>query len=94
MAFSLPLPRKLASQWKVKIRDRERLEPPHVTIIRAERSWRLNLRTGEFMDVWPEPGEVPEALQKWIFLNWQLLQRAWDAAYPENKVRCSEDPDE
>jgi len=94
MSFSLRLPQEFASQWKVKIRDRERLEPPHVTLIRAERSWRLNLRTGEFMDAFPGPQDVPEPLKRWVFMNWQVLCRAWDGAYPENKVFPTEEPHE
>ncbi len=36
--------------WKVKIHDFERLEPPHVTIYRKRRKWRLSLRDGTFLD--------------------------------------------
>ena len=53
MAFSLELPVDLRKAgWKVKIRDRERLEPPHVTIPLKASAWRLDLRTGQFL----EPG--------------------------------------
>jgi hypothetical protein len=39
MAFSLPLSPPLRAQgWKVKIRDRERSEPPHVTILHRTRA--------------------------------------------------------
>src|SRR3954447_14063766 len=34
MPFDLPLTRKLRVQgWKVKIREKERVEPPHVTVM-------------------------------------------------------------
>jgi hypothetical protein len=34
MAFDVPLSKKLkAKGWKVKIREKERVEPPHVTIM-------------------------------------------------------------
>jgi len=34
-------------------------EPPHVTVIRGTDAWRINLRTGEFMDAKPDPSDVP-----------------------------------
>ena len=46
MTYSLRLPRKF-KQWKVKIRDRETVEPPHVTLLRKTQAWRIDLRTGE-----------------------------------------------
>lgn len=53
MAFDLPLPVPLRKQgWRVKIRDKERLEPPHATILRRTTAWRLSLRTAEF---WTRP---------------------------------------
>ena len=51
MAFSLPLsPQLTQARWKVKIFDKENREPPHVTIVRGLQKWRVNLRTGAFMD--------------------------------------------
>ena len=51
MAFSLKLPPPLAKEgWKIKIRDRERLEPPHVTIFHKRRVWRLGLRDRQVLD--------------------------------------------
>ena len=90
MAFSLPLPKKLANQWSVKIRDKERLEPPHVTIMRGTRAWRLDLRTGELMDKKPDPSDVPPEVTKAIESHWAQLQREWDEMYPENKVQSEE----
>ena len=58
MPYDLPLPRKLASSWRVKIYDNERLEPPHVTVVKGYDSWRINLRTKEFMDDEPPPHEI------------------------------------
>lgn len=51
MAYGLDLPKKLKARgWKVKIRDRERLEPPHVTVFhRNEDPWRIDLRSGGFL---------------------------------------------
>jgi hypothetical protein len=86
MAFSLKLPKKLARQWAMKIRDRERVEPPHVTVLRKTQAWRLDLRTGEYMDREPEPDDVPSAVRKFIDANWEALCEKWDEMYPENPV--------
>jgi hypothetical protein len=94
MAFSLGLPPRLAKQWAVKIRDRERVEPPHVTILRGRRAWRWDLRTGEFMDAEPDPDDVPEELLKEVRGKWELLRARWDEMYPENPVHSEEDDDE
>src|SRR2546425_12809991 len=52
--FTLNLPEPWASRgWKVKIRDRERLEPPHGTILQKTRAWRFDLRSDEFLDKKP-----------------------------------------
>lgn len=51
MPYDLELPRPLKKRgWKAKIHDLERLEPPHVTIYRKLRKWRLSLRDGHFLD--------------------------------------------
>ncbi len=95
MAYSLRLPRRF-KQWKVKIRDRETVEPPHVTVLRKTRAWRVDLRTGEFMDAEPEPDDVPEALVKVIKgeANWQTLREQWDAMYPHNLIESEEESEE
>lgn len=89
MPFDLLLPvvfRK--ARWKVKIREKETREPPHVTILRDARAWRINLRTGEFMDDEPKPSDVPAALLEHIrqATNWSLLRDEWDRKYPANPV--------
>jgi hypothetical protein len=94
MAFQLPLPKRFRRQWTVKIRDRERVEPPHVTILRRTQAWRLDLRTGEFLDREPDPDEVPEALLATIRRQWTLLCETWDEMYPENPVASEENDDE
>jgi hypothetical protein len=94
MAFQLPLPKRLQRQWTVKIRDRERVEPPHVTILRRTQAWRLDLRTGDFLDREPDPDEVPEALLAAILRHWALLCDRWDEMYPENPVTSEENDDE
>ncbi len=91
MAFRLRLSRRLARQWQVKIRDREREEPPHVTILRRTQAWRVDLRTGKFLDRVPHPSEVPRTLMEEIQRRWSELQQRWDELYPENPVGSSED---
>lgn len=89
MAFSLPLTAALKkARWKVKIRDKETREPPHVTILRGTRAWRIDLRTGEFMDDDPDPSDVPPELIEHIKVEstWQRLCDEWDRMYPDNPV--------
>ena len=87
MAFSLSLPPAWAVQgWKVKIRDRERLEPPHVSILHGVKVWRLCLRTGRFLDAKPSPKDVPEDLVALIRGATRQLREEWDAMYPDNPV--------
>jgi hypothetical protein len=94
MAFQLPLSKRFQRQWTVKIRDRERVEPPHVTVLRRTQAWRLDLRTGDFLDREPDPDEVPEALLAAIRRQWALLCERWDEMYPENPVASEENDDE
>jgi hypothetical protein len=89
VAFNLPLPPALRNtRWKVKIRDKETREPPHVTIIRGTEAWQVNLRTGEFMDVVPDPDAVPTQLLELITqeATWRRLCEEWDRMYPNNPV--------
>jgi hypothetical protein len=89
MAFTLSLPAALKkARWKVKIRDKETREPPHVTIIRGTDAWRIDLRTGAFMNDSPDPKDVPDELLKLIKAEatWQQLCNEWDQMYPNNPV--------
>jgi hypothetical protein len=89
MPYSLPLTAALKNaRWKVKIRDKETREPPHVTIIRGADAWRIDLRTGEFMDDSPDRSEVPNELLELVKneANWQKLCDEWDKMYPDNPV--------
>lgn len=76
------------ARWKVKIRDKETREPPHVTSMRGTKAWRINLRTGAFMDTHPDPSEVPSGLIIRITEEdtWQRMCDAWDRLYPNNPV--------
>lgn len=92
MAYDLPLPPELKQRiWKAKIRDRERVEPPHATVIRGVKVWRLDLRTGEWMDLTPDPSEVPRELRDFIWSQRGQLRSNWDEIYPENPVSSTEE---
>ena len=96
MPFELSLPQPfLSAQWKVKIREKETCEPPHVTIIRKTTSWRMNLRTGTFLDKEPDPRDLPETLLSHIRgkPQWQMLCKEWDKKYPNNPVTDSQAPE-
>lgn len=92
MAFELPLPSALKKAgWKVKIRDKESREPPHVTLIRGARAWRINLRTGEFMDAQPPSKDVPKDLLRHVEDSWEQLCAEWEQMYPDNPVSSDEE---
>ncbi len=94
MAFNLKLPRLLERmRWKVKIRDKERVEQPHLTIIHGKTVWRVGLRDRRFMDggTWKD---MPHGLQEAVEASWQTLCTAWDQMYPHNPVRGSEGDDD
>jgi hypothetical protein len=97
MAFNLPLPRQLAKVgWKVKIRDKERLEEPHITIIKGTACWRLGLRSRMFLDEgcnWKDlPGQLRSVIEDKD--NWERLSQAWDAEYPNNLIAGEEGDDD
>lgn len=89
--FTLPSALKQA-RWKVKIQDKERLEPPHVSILRKMVKWRINLRTGQFLDNEPNPKDVPDELLNIIFEDeyWRDICAEWDAMYPDNPIESEE----
>ena len=88
MAFSLKLPSPLGDEgWKVKIREKERVEPPHVTIFHKQKEWRLGLRDGEFL---VPPGgswkQIDFRVREMIEKNWSRLRDEWDQKYPSNPI--------
>ena len=92
MPFNLPLsPRLSKGGWKVKIRDKEGPEMPHVSILRGTQTWRVSLRSGRFMDRKPNRAEVPEELLVHIDKNWDRLCAEWDERYPNNPVQGDEE---
>ncbi len=88
MPFELKLPGNLkAARWKVKIFDKEELEPPHATILRGADIWRLGLRDGKFFI--PPGGswrDFPQALQKLPKNSIPTLRKEWERIHPTNPV--------
>src|SRR5262249_41376047 len=92
MTFSLKLSRRLAAHWKVKIRDKERNEEPHVTVFRKEKVLRISLRQyPQALASDLEAGDLPKELWNLIEDALPELRRYWDATYPENPIDSSED---
>ena len=95
MPYELPLPKRLKAQgWKVKIREKERVEPPHVTILHNEDEWRIGLRDGKLL---VPPGgrlkDIHHDVMQLVAKSWEGLKAAWDQKYPENPVSSAEDDD-
>ena len=92
MPFDLELPEALRRQgWKVKIRQRERLEPPHAAVIRGRRAWRFGLREGFCLDRDPPARELPGEILSLLDRHMEALSAAWDGMYPENPVGSTRD---
>lgn len=89
MAYSFPLSKQLSQEgWKAKIRDKERCETPHLTILFKTRAWRLSLRDGKFLDEGDKWSQIDKRVRAAITAAAALqeLREAWDAMYPENPV--------
>jgi hypothetical protein len=87
MATTFPLPPKWEKRgWKLKIRDRERVEPPHVTLLHKTDSWRFGLREKSFLDRKPDPNRVPGDLLTYLLNHYEDYVEAWNAMYPYNTV--------
>lgn len=93
MAQQFELPHPWPSDgWSLKIRDRERLEPPHVSLMRRTRTWRFALREQAFLDREPDPREVPARLVRHLISNSARYGETWDKLYPENPVNSTDTP--
>jgi hypothetical protein len=94
MARTFDLPAQLvAALWEVKIRDKERTEPPHASVLRGTQCWRWGLRERAFLDARPAPSDVPKALVEYLGAIHGEMCGAWDEMYPHNPV-TSEDNDD
>ena len=91
MAFTLFLSPALKAKWKVKIRDKERLEDSHVTIFCGHEAWRLGLRNGEFLDKGAKWSLIDKRVKLAIEDNWMELIAAWDERYSNNPVHGNND---
>ncbi len=58
------------------------------------RKWRYGLRSRDFLDPRPDPGEVLDEILEVIEANYDELRRQWDAMYPTNPVAGEEDDDD
>lgn len=96
MTYALKLPDRLRQQgWKVKIRNLERGEVPHVTIFLKTRAWRYGLRDLRFLDNAPNPKAVSDEVTDQVRVQIEVLRREWDVRYPENPIgSIGEDDDE
>lgn len=89
MAEEFKISKILKNQgWKVKVRDKERNEGPHVSIMFKTKTWRLNLRDKTIMDTSPPEREIPKELLEEIKKDkkFQEIVECWNKMYPENKV--------
>ena len=94
MAVSFPLPQPHKGRgWKAKIRDRERTEPPHVTVLLKTSAWRLGLRERDYLDARPDPSDVPDAITDHLLSDkvFPTIVAAWDRLYPHNPVASDAD---
>ena len=92
VAFPLPPPHSKRG-WKAKIRDRERVEPPHVTVLFKTHAWRLGLRERDYLDSRPDPADVPPAITDHLLSAdvFRQIVEAWDRLYPHNPVASDAD---
>jgi hypothetical protein len=87
MAHRFDLPTVFSDAgWVLKVRDRERVEPPHVTLLHRGRAWRFGLRGHAFLDREPPSRDVPKALQLALAARIIEFTQVWDTMYPWNPV--------
>jgi hypothetical protein len=88
MAHEVKLPERFRIRgWKAKIRDRERVEPPHVTVMRGPDEWRIGLRNCRVLE--PPGGawnDIPRGVIDALGLACPDLRAKWDEMYPENPI--------
>ncbi len=83
--FSVPAPYDQRG-WKLKIRDKERVEPPHVSLLHKTRCWRFGLRERAFLDGDPPKRDVPGRLFDELVARRDEFAEEWNELYPENPV--------
>ncbi|MBS0267238.1 MAG: hypothetical protein JSS02_35265 [Planctomycetes bacterium] len=79
MPFSLPLTAALRKAgWQVKIYDAEGPDPPHVSIFRRGKKWRVSLLTGEFLYPGGTWREIDVDVRELIRREWVTLKIEWN----------------
>lgn len=93
--FTVPEPYK-SRGWKVKIRDRERVEPPHVTVLKGTNAWRFDLRKLGLMEPRraPDGTQLPAELMQHLHVHADEYREEWDRQYPRNRVDSQETEEE
>jgi hypothetical protein len=96
MPHELKLQKRLkAKGCKVKIREKERLEPPPITIMCGKKEWRVGLHDGSFL---VPPGgkwaDIDDEVRDIIDESWKQLQDAWNRKYPSNPISSAEEDDD
>jgi hypothetical protein len=89
MPYTLPLSVGLKrARWKVKIHENERLEPPHITIYKKNRTWRYSLRDKEFLDNGDSWKQIDNGVKDVIQNrdNWECFKKEWNKMHPGNPV--------
>jgi hypothetical protein len=94
--FELRLPNlALAQSWKLKVRENERNEEPHVSVIfKGSAVYRYGLRRRGFLDTAPDPRLVPDEIVAFIVEHLDEFITNWDRMYPENPCSSTGDDDE
>jgi hypothetical protein len=82
---SFPLPKSL-SGWKLKIRNKETTEPPHISILKGTQCWRYGLRERAFLDKRPKAKDVRQEILDYIEEHYQEIVDKWNETYPLNPV--------
>ena len=91
MASVFDLPAQFhGAQWKLKIRDKERTEPPHVSVLKGSKCWRWGLRERAFLDRKPTPRDVPKELVTYLGKIHGEICAAWDRMCPHNPVNSQD----
>jgi len=85
MPYKLPLSKILRiAGWRVTIYDAEGPEEPHVSIYRRTESWRVSLRSGDFLDNGASWNQIHDDVRRAIAANWENLKQEWNDLHGSN----------
>jgi hypothetical protein len=69
--------------YKIKIRDKESREEPHVTILyKTEKTWRFGLRSRKFLRG-EDPSKLPPDVKDYVNKNIDILIGWWNQDYKD-----------